>query len=196
MDGRRVPADVLFFYKTLPLCTAVQGSTCHGCDEWPLGNIFTSDPKHIRGCSHRHIKSSMQPCTVKLVNRGGVFFTAKTHKNQREWVWKPDGDPEAACWPFMCLLLCGEYTKRHHIPIVDFAPNGVQILFITFFDLRPAIRNVFLVPLICHWIFPLRPVVFKGIFSYVTRQSMKNRHQKRLLLALERLDKAEELAGE
>lgn len=33
MDGRRVPADVLFFYKTLPLRTAVEGSACQACDE-------------------------------------------------------------------------------------------------------------------------------------------------------------------
>lgn len=44
MDGRWVPADVLFFYKTLPLRTAEQGGACHTCDEWPEGNIFTSDP--------------------------------------------------------------------------------------------------------------------------------------------------------
>lgn len=33
MDGRRVPADVLFFYKTLPLRTGAQGRVCHACDE-------------------------------------------------------------------------------------------------------------------------------------------------------------------
>ena len=33
MDGRCVPADVLFFYKTLPLRTGAQGRACHACDE-------------------------------------------------------------------------------------------------------------------------------------------------------------------
>lgn len=33
MDGQWVPADVLFFYKTLPLCSRAQGRVCHACDE-------------------------------------------------------------------------------------------------------------------------------------------------------------------
>lgn len=33
MDGRWVPTDVLFFYKTLPLRTGAQGRVCHACDE-------------------------------------------------------------------------------------------------------------------------------------------------------------------
>lgn len=33
MDGQWVPADVLFFYKTLPLRTRAQGRACHACDE-------------------------------------------------------------------------------------------------------------------------------------------------------------------
>lgn len=52
MDGRWVPADVLFFYKTLPLRTAAHWRACHTCDEWPEGNIFTSDPEQRRACSH------------------------------------------------------------------------------------------------------------------------------------------------
>lgn len=33
MDGWRSPADVLFFYKTLPLRTGAQGRACHVRDE-------------------------------------------------------------------------------------------------------------------------------------------------------------------
>lgn len=127
-----------------------------------------------------HVEVSKQLLFFLLL----LFFCCKnTHKNQREWVWETDGHPDAACWPFHVSFTLWWIQKQPPYSYHGFCSKWFQFFVITLFDLRPAIRNVSLVPLICHWIFPLRLVVFKGIFSYVTRQSMKNLHQKRLLLA-------------
>lgn len=128
MDGRRVPADVLFFYKTLPLCTAVQGSACHACDEWPLGNIFTSDPEHIRGYSHRHTNSSMQPCSLKLVNT--VCFLLPKHTEKSKGVslrnrWRS----RCSLLTFSCVF---HFVVHTETAIMDFAPNGFSSLLLLY----------------------------------------------------------------
>lgn len=82
--------------------------------------------------------------------------------------------------------LCGEYTNSHRVLIKDLAPNGFSSLLLLHLILDLPLEKSLWCLLYATESSLSGLAVFKGIFSYVTRQSMKNPHQTRLLLARRR----------
>lgn len=120
-----------------------------------------------------------------------------------QWIRWADGDPDAGWWP-LCVssLLSVRWIQRGTPSLYSFHGFCLNwfhrfIYLFILFDHRSVIKKTpSLLPLIYHTAWQTGPQSSKGIFSYVSRQSMKDQHQKQLLLTLaelELLDNAEEL---
>lgn len=87
------------------------------------------------------------------------------------------------------LSVCGEYKKRLDLCILfkAFAHiSFIALLFFLFFywSTDKSLKRLFLTFSHLSHSLTNRPAVIKGILSYVSKQSMKDQHQKKLLLTL------------